>query len=197
MKFSRFYVVAIFLGLSMLFAWVVHESIPTELLAAVDPGFDWNSEGTDLQITLADSEGQTGFVVKVKNVSNKVLSLRTRVNVKDVDHHDISERGEGTFQLFMLNSAEEKVSLHQYANVGLGAVTEKDIALDPGQEMTLNYYPLTGENDAGRIGTRGVIAGVRYYEIDPKTLGLMSGETKARQIGYVAWSNLVHLPDNQ
>ena len=197
MKRQTFYAVVIFFLLSALVAWVVYRAIPKDLLAAVDPGFDWNSESNGLQITLGDIDPQSGFAVTVKNVSNKTVSLRTRVNVKDADKHDISERGEGTFQIFMLTSSGERVSLHQYSNFSLGASTEKDVALAPNEEVTFHYHGLSGDSESTRIGTRAVLAGVRYYEMDPKVLGQMSDETKARQITYVSWSNLEHLPETQ
>jgi hypothetical protein len=197
MKRQVYYAVAIFIGLSVLFSWVVYMDIPTELLVAIDKGFDWNAEGDDVQVTLANADAQPGFVVTVKNVSNKVISLRKRVKVTDSSHRDISDRGEGAFQLFMLNSSNDKVSLHQYSNLSLGAVTEQDTALNPGQQVTFNYRVLPSDNDLNRIGAHSVIAGVRYFEIDPKSLSEMSEETKDRQIGYVNWSNVAHLPDTQ
>ena len=197
MKRQYYLVALIGIGLSILLAMAVHRSIPAEVFSAVDPGFDWDEQGNDLQVALSYGDSESAFAVSVKNVSAKVVSLRARLRAADSENHDVGERGEGAFQLFLVNSAGEKVSLHQYANRQGAAVTEIDVPLNPGQAEIFHYHSLPGDNDLERIGNHGLVAGVRYFEWDPRAPSTMSDEDKAKIKSYVAWSDVVYLPDAQ
>jgi len=139
------------------------------------------------------------FEVRIVNVSKGVVAIRQRRRVSDQEDHEIGERGEDSFQLFLvdplflLNSWGEKVALHHYYEGHPIGPTELDGPFKPGQSAILHYRLLQGDDDFERIGNRGVVAGVRYWEYDPDKS--MSDEARAKLKSYVAWSNVVHLPD--
>ena len=196
MKATIYILIALVAGvvLSFFIAGSMQNAIPVEFLSAIDPGFVWDMEGKALQVNLVYEPGG-GFTVNVKNVSDKVVSIRGRLRAVDSANHDIGERGEGAFQLFLINSEGEKVSLHQYANQPNAAMNEIDMPLDPGKTESSRYHALPGDTDSKRIGKRQAVAGVRYFEWDPRASGAVNAEGKEKLKAYVTWSNEVYLPD--